>query len=155
MRYNLSAYKVDTMEIAFDSKQIPKNLKYSAIEFHDRRNSTAAGSKPEVFATWVLFGHDFASIMERSSPHFFWPPVLRFERWLCLSTARSVSSLSCDWNTQGPWLELAMKVQFCHMVTIRVYVVLMKGSAWRGCISAKIMYYCIRLAPHLKIFCPQ
>ena len=52
------------------AQNTPKNLKYAAIEFHDRRNSTVAGSKPEVFAPRVLFGHDFASNMERSSPHF-------------------------------------------------------------------------------------
>ena len=46
----LSAYKGDKMEFEFNSKQIPKNLKYPAIEFHERRNSTVTGSKPEVFA---------------------------------------------------------------------------------------------------------
>lgn len=45
-------------------------MKYPAIEFQERRNSTVTGSKPGPLASSVVFGHDFVSNMDRSSPYF-------------------------------------------------------------------------------------
>lgn len=38
-----------------------------------RRNSTVAGSRPDLFGTSDVFGQDFVSNMDKSSPYFLSP----------------------------------------------------------------------------------
>lgn len=71
-------------------------MRYPVIGFQERINFTVTGSKPGLLATSDVFGHDFVSKMDRSSPNFVaLASSLRLEP-LKVSKARSASASCCD-----------------------------------------------------------